>query len=178
MTNIRIIKKGIDVSKVIEQLEQYSDDWYIQRKGTDTLLERVYADIEVGNLQLIMGAVKKKEDFVGDSQISRPTAAYQRHTEVIKIIKRELRGAEIHRCGFLLLPVDGYVGAHIDEGTYYKTRDRYHLSIAGQYQYFVGNESVIVDPGTLLWFNNKLPHGAVNTADEPRVTFVFDVPHE
>ena len=178
MTNIRIIKKGIDVSKVIEQLEQYSDDWYIQRKGTDTLLERGYADIEVGNLQLIMGAVKKKEDFVGDSQISRPTAAYQRHTEVIKIIKRELRGAEIHRCGFLLLPVDGYVGAHIDEGTYYKTRDRYHLSIAGQYQYFVGNESVIVDPGTLLWFNNKLPHGAVNTADEPRVTFVFDVPHE
>ena len=178
MTNIRIIKKGIDVSKVIEQLEQYSDDWYIQRKGTDTLLERGYADIEVGNLQLIVGAVKKKEDFVGASQISRPTAAYQRHTEVIKIIKRELRGAEIHRCGFLLLPVDGYVGAHIDEGTYYKTRDRYHLSIAGQYQYFVGNESVIVDPGTLLWFNNKLPHGAVNTADEPRVTFVFDVPHE
>ena len=178
MNNIKVLKKGIDVSKVIEQLEKYSDDWYIQRKGTDTLLERGYADIEVGNLQLIMGAVKKKEDFVGDSQISRPTAAYQRHTEVIKIIKRELRGAEIHRCGFLLLPVDGYVGAHIDEGTYYKTRDRYHLSIAGQYQYFVGNESVIVDPGTLLWFNNKLPHGAVNTADEPRVTFVFDVPHE
>ena len=178
MNNIKILKKGIDVSKVIDQLEQYSDDWYIQRKGTDTLLERGYADIEVGNLQLIVGAVKKKEDFVGDSQISRPTAAYQRHTEVIKIIKRELRGAEIHRCGFLLLPVDGYVGAHIDEGTYYKTRDRYHLSIAGQYQYFVGNESVIVDPGTLLWFNNKLPHGAVNTADEPRITFVFDVPHE
>ena len=177
MTNIRIIKKGIDVSKVIEQLEQYSDDWYIQRKGTDTLLERGYADIEVGNLQLIMGAVKKKEDFVGDSELNKPTPAYQRHTEVIKIIKRELRGAEIHRCGFLLLPVDGYVGAHIDEGTYYKTRDRYHLSIAGQYQYFVGNESVIVDPGTLLWFNNKLPHGAVNTADEPRVTFVFDMPH-
>ena len=178
MTNIRIIKKGIDVSKVIEQLEQYSDDWYIQRKGTDTLLERGYADIEVGNLQLIMGAVKKKEDFVGDSQISRPTAAYQRHTEVIKIIKRELRGAEIHRCGFLLLPVDGYVGAHIDEGTYYKTRDRYHLSIAGQYQYFVGNESVIVDPGTLLWFNNKMPHGTVNLGDETRITFVFDMPHE
>ena len=177
MKNIKIIKKGIDVSKVLKQLEQYSDDWYIQRKGTDTLVERGYADIEVGNLQLIVGAVKKKEDFVGDSQISRPTAAYQRHTEVIKIIKRELRGAEIHRCGFLLLPVDGYVGAHIDEGTYYKTRDRYHLSIAGQYQYFVGNESVIVDPGTLLWFNNKLPHGAVNLGEDTRIAFVFDMPH-
>ena len=177
MKNIKILKKGINVKKVLKQLKKYSDDWYIQRKGTDTLLERGYADIEVGNLQLIMGAITKKEDFVGDSELSRPTKAYQRHTEVIKIIKRELPGREIHRCGFLSLPIDGYVGAHIDEGTYYQTRDRYHLSIAGQYQYFVGNDTVIVDPGTLMGFNKKEPHGTVNLGDETRVTFVFDMPH-
>ena len=45
-------------------------------------------------------------------------------------------------------------------------------------QYFVGNESVIVDPGTLLWFNNKRPHGTVNLGEETRITFVFDMPHE
>ena len=70
MDNIKIIKKGIDVSKVVNQLKQYSDDWFIQRKGTDTLLEKGYADIDVGNLQLIMGAVEKKDDFVGDSELS------------------------------------------------------------------------------------------------------------
>ena len=177
MKNIKILKKGINVKKVLKQLKKYSDDWYIQREGTDTLLERGYADIEVGNLQLIMGAITKKEDFVGDSELSRPTKAYQRHTEVIKIIKRELPGREIHRCGFLSLPIDGYVGAHIDEGTYYHTRDRYHISIAGQYQYFVGGENYIVDAGTLFWFNNKMPHGAVNLGEETRVTFVFDMPH-
>ena len=177
MNNIKILKKGIDVSKVIDQLEQYSDDWYIQRRGTDTLLERGYADIEVGNLQLIMGAVKKKEDFVGNSELNKPTPAYQRHTEVLKIVKRELPGRDVHRCGFLSLPIDGYVGAHVDEGTYYKTRDRYHLSIAGRYQYFVGEETVIVDPGTLMWFNNKKPHGPVNVGEETRITFVFDMPH-
>ena len=80
MNNIRIIKNGIDVHRVCEQLSIYSDDWYIQREGTDTLLERGYADIEVGNLQLIMGAVKKKKDFVGDSELSKPTPAYGRHT--------------------------------------------------------------------------------------------------
>ena len=67
MNNIKILKKEVDVSKVKQQLEQYSDDWYIQRKGADTLLEKGYADIDVGNLQLIMGAVAKKDDFVGDS---------------------------------------------------------------------------------------------------------------
>ena len=67
MNNIKVLKKGIKVRKVLKQLEKYSSDWYIQRKGTDTLLERGYADIEVGNLQLIMCSIKKKEDFVGDS---------------------------------------------------------------------------------------------------------------
>ena len=85
MNNIKILKKEVDVSKVKQQLEQYSDDWYIQRKGTDTLLERGYADMEVGNLQLIMGAIKKKEDFVGDSELCKPTPAYYRHTEIINL---------------------------------------------------------------------------------------------
>ena len=51
------------------------------------------------------------------------------------------------------------------------------LSIAGQYQYFVGGEKYIVDAGTLFWFNNKMPHGAVNLGEETRITFVFDMPH-
>ena len=177
MNNIKILKKGVDVSKVKQQLEQYSDDWFIQRKGSDTLLEKGYADIDVGNLQLIMGSVANKDDFVGNSELSKPTPAYKRHTEILKIIKEEFPKREVHRCGFLSLPIDGYVGAHIDEGLYYLTRDRYHLSIAGQYQYFVGNETAIIDEGTLFWFNNKMPHGAVNLGDETRITFVFDLPH-
>jgi hypothetical protein len=36
---------------------------------------------------------------------------------------------------------------------------------------------VIVEPGTLLWFNNKLLHGTENVGDCTRITFVFDVPH-
>ena len=65
----------------------------------------------------------------------------------------------------------------LDEGTYYLTRDRYHLSILGRCQYFCGTDSIIVEPGTLLWFNNKLPHGTVNIGDGTRITFVFDIPH-
>jgi len=177
MNNIKILKKEVDVSSVLKQLKDSKEDWGNQRKDAESLIDRGYDDIDVGNLQLIMGAVKNKEDFVGDSEINVPTSAYQRHTEIIRIIKEEIPNRDIHRCGFLSLPIDGYVGAHIDEGTYYLTRDRYHLSIQGQYQYFVGNETVVVDPGTLLWFNNKMPHGAVNLGDNTRITFVFDMPH-
>jgi hypothetical protein len=176
---IKIIKTNINVSKVVQQLKKYPQDWDHQKNIDDvqSLLDRGFDDLPISALQLIMGAVKNKEEFVGNSEINIKTPAYQRHSEIRKILKKEFNGKEIHRCGFLALPVDKIVGAHIDEGTYYLTRDRYHLSIVGKYQYFCANESIIVEPGTLFWFNNKLPHGTVNLGDETRITFVFDIPH-
>ena len=177
---IKIIKTGIDVSKVTEQLRKNPSDWDHQKNhdGVHLLNEdHDYDDLPIGNLQLTIGAVQKKEDFVGDSELNVNTPAYNRHTEIFKLIKEEFGDKEIQRCGFLGLPVDGYVGAHIDKGTYYLKKDRYHLSIKGQYQYFCGEDSVIVDSGTLFWFNNKMPHGAVNLGEETRITFVFDIHH-
>ena len=177
---IKVIKTGIDVSKVTEQLRKNPADWNHQKneEGVRSLVdEHGFDDLPISNLQLTIGAVQKKEDFVGDSELSVNTPAYKRHNEIFKLIKEEFGDKEIYRCGFLALPIDEYVGAHIDEGTYYKTKDRYHLSIVGEYQYFTGRDSIIVKPGTLFWFNNKQPHGAVNVADETRITFVFDVSH-
>jgi len=176
---IKVLKTGINVSKVVEQLKKYPQDWNHQKniKDVQSLVDRGFADLPVSALQLIMGGVKNKEDFVGDSEINLKTPAYSHHSEIRKIIRKHFGNREIHRCGFLSLPVGEIVGAHIDEWTYYLTRDRYHLSILGKYQYFCGTESVIVEPGTLLWFNNKLPHGTVNLGDETRITFVFDMPH-
>jgi len=109
--SIKVIKSGLDVSKVIEQLEEYSDDWGNQRRIDDveSLLDRGYDDVDIGNLQLIMGKVKNKEDFVGDSEINIPTSAYGRHDEILRIFEKEFPGRPIHRCGFLRLPIDGYV---------------------------------------------------------------------
>ena len=176
---IKILKTGINVSKVIQQLKKYPGDWDHQKnlEGSQSLVDRGFSDLPVSALQLIMGGVRNKEDFVGDSELCVKTPAYSHHSEIRKIIRKQFSNRELHRCGFLSLPVGEIVGAHIDEGTYYLTRDRYHLSILGKYQYFCGEESVIVEPGTLLWFNNKLPHGTVNLGDETRITFVFDMPH-
>jgi len=41
----------------------------------------------------------------------------------------------------------------------------------------VGGETVRIEAGDLIWFNNKLSHGAQNVGDVIRITFVFDVPH-
>ena len=178
MKNIRIIKTGINVSKILKQLNQHPEDWDSQKKleGVHSIVDDFgFDDIPVGNLQLVMGGVEKAEDFVGDTEICIPTPAIKNHTEIVGFMKRNFK--KFSRCGFLSLPVGGVVGRHIDVGHYYLTRDRYHLSIQGRYRYFVGDEYYDVEPGTLLWFNNKLMHGTENIGDCTRITFVFDVPH-
>ena len=176
---IKVIDTKINVTKVIEQLKKNPQDWDHQKniENIQSLTDHGFADLPVSALQLIMGGVKKKEDFVGDSEINIKTPAYEHHSEIRKIVRKNFGSKELQRCGFLSLPIDEIVGAHIDIGTYYLIRDRYHLGISGRYQYFVGNETIIVEPGTLLWFDNKLPHGTVNIADEVRITFVFDILH-
>lgn len=177
MKNIRIIKTGINVSKILDQLKQYPEDWGSQKnmKSADSLLNYGFQEIKADVLQLVVGGVKSTDEYVGDTEICIPTPAYRKHTHVVSFLKRHFKNHS--RCGFLSLPVGGIVGKHIDVGTYYQTRDRYHLSIQGSYEYSVGDESVVVEPGTLLWFNNKLEHGTRNVGDCVRITFVFDVPH-
>lgn len=176
MANIRVLETGIDVSKVLAQLKQHPEDWGAARKmeGTKNVInEYGFPEVEAGVLQLVMGAVETEDQYVGDSEICVPTPAFKNHTEVLKILSRYFR--TVSRCAFLSLPVGGSVGRHIDVGSYYQTRDRYHLAIQGKYKYFVGDEEVIVEPGMLIWFNNKLLHGTENLGDVVRITFVFDV---
>ena len=176
MKNIRIIQTDVDVSKILQQLKQYPEDWGSQKnientKQQDPTKYTTSADV----LQLIMGGVETEDQYVGNTEICIQTPAYEKHTEILNYLRKYFK--KLRRCGFLALPVGQIVGTHIDEGTYYLTKDRYHLSIQGKYEYNVGDERIIVEPGTLFWFNNKLPHSAVNIGDNVRITFVFDVPH-
>jgi hypothetical protein len=177
LDNIRIIRTGINVKKILTQLENNPQDWGAVRKmdGAQSMLDRGFPEVEAGVLQLVMGGVESLDQYVGDTEICVPTPACKNHTEVLGFLKRNFK--RFSRCGFLSLPVDGGVGQHVDVGSYYTTRDRYHLSIQGTYDYTVGGQTARVYPGTLLWFNNKLSHGTKNVGDNVRITFVFDVPH-
>ncbi len=178
MANIRIIKTGINVSKILRQLKEHPEDWGAARnmEGSKNVVdEHGFPEVQAGVLQLVMGGVNSVDEYVGDTEICIPTPMIKHHTEIIGFLKRNFK--KFSRCGFLSLPVGGEVGQHIDIGSYYQTRDRYHLAIQGTYDYTVGGETVRVEPGTLLWFNNKLSHGTKNVGDCVRITFVFDVPH-
>lgn len=176
MANIKFIKRGINVSKILEQLKKYPRDWDAQRnaEGAMSLLDQGFPEVQAGVLQLIIGVVSSKDEYVGDSEVSTKTQAFDHHSHITSFLKRHFK--KFDRCGFLSLPIGGEVGQHIDIGKYYQTRDRYHLAIQGSYDYTVGGETVRINAGDLIWFNNKLSHGTKNIEDCVRITFVFDVP--
>jgi hypothetical protein len=176
MKNIRIIKTNVDVSKILDNSNNIRKTGDLKKilKAPEQLDPTEYI-VTVDVLQLIIGGLETEDQYVGNSEICIKTPAYEKHTEVINYLSKYFK--KLRRCAFLALPVGEEVGFHIDEGTYYLTKDRYHLSIQGKYEYTVGDETVTIEPGTLFWFNNKLPHKAVNIGDNIRITFVFDVPH-
>ena len=77
MDNIRIIKTGLNVSKILKQLEKHPEDWGIQTRadGVKSMLTYGFPEVQAGVLQLVMGAVSEIGQYVGDSEICVPTAA-------------------------------------------------------------------------------------------------------
>jgi len=178
LKHIKILKTGIDVSPMLAQLAKYADDWGHQKKLEGVELQDpdeflTYSTV----LQLVIGAIEYEGQYVGNSEICIGLPALERHTAVVDFVRENF--GTMRRCAYLGLPVGGVVGSHRDYGSYYLNKDRYHLSIQGRYWYKVNDEEeIIVEPGTLFWFNNKLVHEAKNIGDEERICFVFDVPEE
>jgi hypothetical protein len=64
LANIRVIKKGINVSKILKQLHQYPEDWGAQKniEGVGDLVDDCgFPAVEAGVLQLVMGVIRSKD---------------------------------------------------------------------------------------------------------------------
>jgi len=167
--NIKIIKTGIDPKPFLDQISEDDWNWVSRQKG-------IAGDKNpYGFLPLVMAKASKGEDPHNvDRQVK--TQMYEKYTLVRKFWKK-WNIKETGRAAFFRLQPGCRVKTHIDRGSYYLDKDRYHLSLAGTYEYTVGDEVMIVEPGTFFWFHNKIPHGAVNISEVDRVSLVWDVPH-
>lgn len=69
------------------------------------------------------------------------------------------------------------VYSHIDIGSYYAARDRYHLVLRSPQgsRLTAGAETVLMREGELWVFNNKVVHSAENVSDQIRVHLIFDI---
>jgi len=171
MSNYKFIAKNLDVSDILKQLNDNPNDW-----AAVSGYKNIAGDVNpYGFLPLVMAKVAFAEDDPKDTEMQQQTPMYKKYTSVRKFLKG-FGIKEISRAAFFRLKVGHGVARHIDVGNYYKTRDRFHLSLSGTYLYEVDGEEHVIEPGTFFWFDNKKYHSALNIGDVDRVSFVFDVP--
>jgi len=84
---------------------------------------------------------------------------------------------KLSRVTVVRLQPESRVYPHIDEGEYYKYRDRYHIVVdspSGS-EMVAGNEKITWREGEFWWFDNKAMHEAYNKGEDHRVHIIFDV---
>lgn len=172
MSSFRFINRNVDVSKILQQVLDNPEDW----KAVGTYENTGGNKNPYGFLPLVMGVIENPTDNIKNSELTCPTPMFDKYTEAIEWLKSQ-GFTKISRCAFFRLQPGGEVPNHIDDGTYYLSRDRYHLSLQGEYEYTCGDETHVITPGTFFWFDNKDYHTAKNISNVDRITLVFDVPH-
>jgi len=171
MSNFRFIETNIDVQPFLKELEKNKKLWSMVSN-----MNSVGGNLNpYGFLPLTMG-VQPAGVHIKNSELQQHTLAYKKFPVLRKWLK-DHNTSNHSRAAFFKLQPGGSVGKHIDDGDYYLTRDRYHFSLQGRYEYCVDDEIHIIEPGTFFWFNNKKFHWAKNIADVDRITFVFDLKH-
>jgi len=171
--NFIVIAENLDVSSLLQPVLDNPDDW----KAVSTWSNIAGKLNPLGFLPLNMAVVENMDQDVRDSDLLQPTPFYEKYSVIRNFLRDNYGVSEFARAAFFKLEPGGSVARHIDEGQYYTTKDRFHLSLQGQYLYEVDGEERIIKPGTFFWFDNKKQHSATVVGDEDRITFVFDVPY-
>jgi aspartyl/asparaginyl beta-hydroxylase (cupin superfamily) len=86
-------------------------------------------------------------------------------------------GRSVARALIAKLKPQAQVFRHVDGGSYYIYRDRFHLVLtsATGSPMMCGEESVTMQEGELWWFDNKKPHESFNHSYEDRIHLIFDL---
>jgi hypothetical protein len=178
MSHFRFIEENLDIQNILQEVLDNPQDWDVAGS-----IKGASGDLKpYGFLPLTMAVIRAVGDDPKNTELQQNTPLRAKYKQIRKFLKRH-KCQQHSRAAFFKLAPGDQVGWHIDDGTYYLTRDRYHLSLQGTYQYWVGDEPNVetaelhtIEPGTFFWFDNKKYHRALNVGDVDRISFVFDVP--
>ena len=174
MNYFKLIRSGIDVAPLLEEVRSQEQAWLLNTSRQDKI--KVQRDT---NTIFLSGPVARPDLNVNENQERRLTAVANLFPKALAFMERvaKERDAQLSRATIVRLKPKSQVSRHIDVGSYYFIRDRFHLvlySSAGSVL-MSGGEQVRMREGELWWFDNKQYHEAYNESDEWRIHYIFDL---
>jgi hypothetical protein len=182
LKNFRLIRRDVDVSGILGELENQPSIWDIDTSRQDnvSIHSQTKAIVVLSHMEPASLDKEIRESFPQCFMYKGRKNSYTGDfSSTCHFARSFARGAVgvLGRVAIVNLRAHGQVTRHVDAGMYYKLRSRYHLvlkSPSGS-RMVSGNEQVTLHEGELWWLNNRLPHEAYNDSDGDRIHVIFDV---
>lgn len=177
MRFFRLIRSDVDIAPLMAEIQAQETAWLSNTSRQDKI--RVQRDT---NTIFLRNAVFRPDLNVNENQESQVTGISRLFPNSLNFLTdfAAEMGAQLSRATIVRLKPNSKVLRHVDAGSYYLIRDRYHLvlqSVTGS-MLMSGDEAVTMRAGELWWFDNKQFHEASNDSDEWRIHYIFDLlPH-
>jgi hypothetical protein len=112
------------------------------------------------------------------NQYTVPSEWAAKHPQIMEFLELFCANENswLQRALIVRLDPNGKVYPHVDQGTYYAIRDRYHVVLDSPDGSLMqcDDQQVVWQNGSVNWFNNKVMHQAFNQGDKPRIHLIFD----
>jgi hypothetical protein len=174
MDYFKLVQKDIDLAPLLQEIESNENAWLhnIERQND------VPAQRETQTIAL-RDAVKRPDLQKTENQESEWCELSTYFPLACDFMKKiaNAEGGELSRAVIVRLKPKSSVYLHIDVGSYYIIRKRYHLVLKSDAGSILmsGGETVRMKEGELWWFDNSQYHQSMNNSDDWRIHFIFDV---
>jgi outer membrane protein assembly factor BamB/orotate phosphoribosyltransferase len=174
MKYFKLVESGIEVAPLLEEVHSQSEAWLIDTARQDKI--RVQRDT---NTIFLRSAVPRPDLHTNENQETRLTSVSKLFPKALAFMTEfaERMNCHLSRATIVRLKPKSRVFRHIDEGSYYFLRDRFHLVLQSAEGSVLrsGGEEVRMREGELWWFDNKQHHESCNESDEWRIHYIFDL---
>src|ERR1700733_701552 len=174
MKYFKLIRSGIQVAPLLEEVRSQEQAWLLDTGRQDKI--RVQRDT---NTIFISAAAHRPDLNINENQETRLTPVAKSFPRALAFMTEFAQEMNCHlsRATIVRLKPNAQVLRHIDEGSYYFLRDRFHLVLQSPRGSVLmsGGEQVRMQEGELWWFDNKQYHQASNESDDWRIHYIFDL---
>lgn len=170
--NFFMFPDTVPVDGMLREVEAKPQFWKFDTRRQDNI--PVQRETNAINLRV---SIPEKDIDTIHWQEAKDHSLYDFYPSCRKFLDKFIQdyGGVMGRVAIVKLPLGNQVYPHIDEGTYYSLRDRFHLVITGEYKYVVEDEEKIFKEGQLWWFDNQKMHYSQTIGTKDRIAIIFDV---